>query len=124
MPVEHAAEHPTFDIGGNTVTSYAAPARGSEETALFRIDLPPGSGLPSHHHDHFDVFTVAAGGGEMHLGQDVHALAAGDAVVVPPGEIHRMVAGPDGASIVVTMVAGTVLVREDDGAELVPPWVS
>lgn len=124
MPVEHAADHPTFDIGGNTVTSFAAPGRGSDETALFRIDLPPGSGLPPHHHDHFDVFTVTRGGGQMHLGDEVQALAAGDAVVVPPGEVHWLVAGAEGASIVVTMVAGTTLIREDDGSAIVPPWVS
>jgi hypothetical protein len=33
-------------------------------------------------------------------------------------------AGPDGATIVVTMLAGTKLIREDDGTVLVPPWVS
>lgn len=124
MPVERASDHPTFDIGGNTVTSLAAPERGSEEIALFRIDLPPGGGLPSHHHDHFDVFTVAAGGGQMHLGDLVHEIGEGDAVVVPPGMVHRMIAGPDGASIVVTMLPNTKLIRADDGIESVPPWVS
>jgi quercetin dioxygenase-like cupin family protein len=61
MPIERAADHPTFELGGNAITSLAAPARGSDETALFRIDLPAGGALPAHHHDHFDVFTVAAG---------------------------------------------------------------
>ena len=61
MPVERAADHPTFELGGNAITSLAAPARGSEETALFRIDLPAGGGLPPHHHDHFDVFTILTG---------------------------------------------------------------
>ncbi len=42
MPVERAADHPTFEIGGNVVTSLAAPARGADEAALFRIHLPPG----------------------------------------------------------------------------------
>ena len=63
MPVERAADHPTFEIGGNAVTSFAAPARGAKEAALFQIELPPGGGLPPHRHDHFDVFTVTAGGG-------------------------------------------------------------
>ncbi|HEX6845194.1 MAG TPA: cupin domain-containing protein [Actinomycetota bacterium] len=124
MPVEHVADHPTFELGANTVTSFAAPGRGSHETALFRVDLPPGSMLPPHHHDHFDVFTVIAGSGEMHLGDEVTTIATGDAVVVPPGEVHRLVAGPEGASIVVTMVAGATLIREDDGSRTVPPWVS
>jgi quercetin dioxygenase-like cupin family protein len=124
VPVEHDRDHPTFEIGGNTVTSYAAPARGSAETALFRIDLPAGAGLPPHRHDHFDVFTVLEGGGEMHLGEHLHPIATGDSVVVPPGDLHWLEAGPEGASIVVTMVPETKLIREADGVEIVPPWVS
>ena len=124
MPVERASDHPTFELGGNTITSYAAPSRGAEEAALFRIDLPAGSGLPPHRHDHFDVFTVTAGTGEVHLGDRAHEVTPGDSVVIPPGELHWMEAGPEGASIVVTMLAGTQLIREADGVVIVPPWVS
>ena len=124
MPIERAADHPNFEIGGNSVTSFAAPARGSGDTALFRIDLPAGGGLPPHRHDHFDVFTVAEGTGEVHLGDEVHEVAAGDSVVIPPGELHWMEAGTGGAAIVVTMLPGTKLIREADGVETVPPWVS
>jgi quercetin dioxygenase-like cupin family protein len=123
MPVERAADHPIFEIGGNAVTSLAAPSRGADEAALFRIDVPAGGGLPPHRHDHFDVFTVSAGGGTMYLGDEVTALVAGDSVVVPPQELHWIEAGPDGATIVVTMLAGTKLIREDDGTVIVPPWV-
>jgi len=123
MPVERAADHPRFEIGGNAVTSYATPERGSDETALFRIDLPPGSGLPPHRHDHYDVFTVTAGGGTMHIDEETIDIATGDAVVVPPGALHWLDAGAEGASIVVTMLAGTKLIREDDGSVVVPPWV-
>ena len=73
MPIERAADHPTFELGGNAITSLAAPARGSDETALFRIDLPAGGALPAHHHDHFDVFTVTAGSASMYIGDDVSA---------------------------------------------------
>jgi quercetin dioxygenase-like cupin family protein len=123
MPVERSAEHPTFELGGNAITSYAAPSRGAHEAALFRIDLPPGGGLPSHHHDHLDVFVVEAGAGTFHLGDETIELGIGDTVIVPIGVWHHFVAGPDGAALVVTMLAGTRLIRED-GSEIVPPWVS
>src|ERR1700675_4175273 len=113
MPVERAADHPTFEIGGNAVTSLAAPARGADDAALFQVDLPAGGGLPPHRHDHFDVFTVTAGGCTGYLGAEVAMLAVGDAVVVPPGELHWVVAGEEGATIVVTMLAGTKMIRED-----------
>ncbi len=124
MPVERAADHPTYEIGGNAVISLAAPQRGSADTALFRVELPPGGGLPPHHHDHYDVFTMTAGDATMHLDDEVTEIVAGDAVVVPPDAVHWLEAGANGASIVVTMLAGTRLFREDDGTVVVPPWVS
>jgi quercetin dioxygenase-like cupin family protein len=122
MPIERAAEHPTFELGGNTITSFAAPARGSDEVALYRADVPPGAGLPPHRHDHFDVFTVVAGGATFHLGDETIELATGDSAVVPIGVRHYLEAGPEGASIVVAMLPGTKLIR-DDGSEIVPDWV-
>jgi quercetin dioxygenase-like cupin family protein len=122
MPIERAADHPTFELGGNAITSFAAPARGSDEVALFRTDLPPGGGLPPHRHDHFDVFTLVAGGVTFHLGDETSELTVGDSAVVPVGVRHYLEAGLDGASIVVAMVAGTKFLRED-GPELVPDWV-
>ena len=44
-------------------------------------------------------------------------------MVVPIGAWHHFEAGAGGATIVVTMLAGTKLIRED-GSEIVPPWVS
>jgi len=123
MPIERAADHPTFELGGNAITSLAAPARGSDESALFRIDLPAGGSLPAHHHDHFDVFTVTAGSATMHIGEQESEVVTGDAVVVPPETVHWLTAGSDGATIVVTMLAHTKLFREDDGSVGVPPWV-
>ncbi len=123
MPVERAADHPIFELGGNTVTSLGAPACGAEEAALFRIALPPGGALPKHHHDHLDVFVLESGAGVVHIGEGSHELSPGDSVVVPTGAWHSLEAGPEGAAIVVTMLAGTKLVRED-GSETVPPWVS
>jgi quercetin dioxygenase-like cupin family protein len=123
MAIERSADHPMFELGGNAITSFAAPARGSEKVALYRADVPAGGGLPPHTHDHFDVFTVVAGGGVFHLGDAASDIAVGDSVVVPVGVRHYLEAGSDGASIVVAMVPGTKLFR-DDGSEIVPQWVS
>jgi len=124
VPVERADEHPTFELSGNTITSLAAPSRGADEAALFRIEVPARGGLPAHHHDHLDVFTVESGGGTFHIDDESIEIETGDSVVVPVGAVHFLEAGDDGTSIVVTMLAGTKLVRADDGSELVPPWVS
>jgi len=123
MPLERANEHPVHDLGGNTITSLAAPSRGSSEVALFRTEVPPRGGLPRHHHDHLDVFTVERGGGEFSIGDERFRVGPGDSVVVPVGAWHHLDAGEEGATITVAMLGGTKLVRED-GSQTVPPWVS
>ncbi|GIU98378.1 MAG: hypothetical protein KatS3mg013_2181 [Actinomycetota bacterium] len=123
MPVERAADHPTFDLAGNAVTSYAAPGRSGSEVALFRVELPAGSAVPRHHHDHTESFVVLAGSGTMHLGEEAVAVGEGDVVVVPVGTWHRLEAGAHGVTIVSAMPASTRFTRED-GSTSVPPWVA
>ena len=111
-------------VGVGTLDRDLDEAGGADEAALYRVEVPAGGGLPPHRHDHLDVFTVASGGGTFHIDDEVFELRAGDSVVVPIGAAHHLEAGDEGATIVVTMLAGTKLVRTDDGSEVVPPWVS
>ena len=122
MPIERSADHPVFELGAATVTSFAAASRGAHEVSLFRVDLPPGEGLPAHRHDHLDVFTVLAGEAKFELGEEPFELGEGDSVVVPIGVRHVLEAGPGGVSIIVTMLPGNQMFR-DDGSVAVPPWV-
>ena len=123
MPLERAADHPTFELGSLLITSFVAPARGGNECALYRVDVPAGEGLPPHRHDHLDVFTVLSGGGRFHLDDEECDMEVGDSMVVPVGVRHYLEAGPTGAELMVAMLAGTKMFR-DDGSEAVPPWVS
>jgi quercetin dioxygenase-like cupin family protein len=123
MPLERAADHPMFELGNLSITSFVAPARGGFECALYRVDVPASEGLPPHHHDHLDVFMVLAGSGSFHLGDESFEMEPGDSMVVPIGVRHYLEAGPDGAELMVAMLAGTKMIR-DDGSEAVPPWVS
>ena len=123
MPVESTEDHPTYDFGGNTVTSLIAPSRGGVECVLYSVLSPPGYGLPLHRHDHLDTFTVVAGRGLWHLDEVTFELRTGDSVVVPIGVRHFLEAGPEGATFVVTMLPGTKSIL-DDGSELVPARVS
>ena len=71
MPVARADDHPSFELGGNTITGFASPSRGATECILYRVEVPPGGGLPPHRHDHQDVFTVAAGSGRIFIDDEV-----------------------------------------------------
>jgi quercetin dioxygenase-like cupin family protein len=123
MPYERGADHPTFDLGGTAITSFIGPSRGGTECVLYRADLSPGSGLPPHRHDHLETFAVLSGGGTFHIDENVFEIGSGDSVVVPVGARHFLEAGPEGAVLMVAMLPGTVMIR-DDGSEAVPPWLS
>ncbi len=122
MPVERAEEHPSFELGGNAITSFAAPSRGADECVLYRADIPAGGGLPPHRHDHQDVFLLAEGSGTVFIDGQAHELAAGDSVVIPIGALHHVEAGPGGCVMMVTMLAGTLFIPEGEGEAAVPPW--
>ena len=126
MPVERADDHPIFELGGNTITSLAAPSRGARRgravphraAARWRAAAPTTTITSTS-----SPWKPASG--TFHIDDDVvSSSTAGDSVVVPVGAVHYLEAGDDGATIVVTMLAGTTLVRADDGSVIVPPWVS
>ncbi len=121
MPVARSADHPAFDLGGNRITGLAAPSSGATECILYRVDVPPGGSLPPHRHDHLDVFALLEGSGAVHIDDEVHEIRAGDSVVVPAGARHWVDAGDAGCTMAVTMLAGTLFIR-DDGTSNVPPW--
>jgi len=120
MPVARATENPTFQLGGNRITGLVSPSRGSSECILYRIDVPGGGKLPAHRHDHEDTFTLLAGSGIVQIEDASHEIGPGDSVVVPIGALHWVEAGTDGCAMIVTMLAGTLFIR-DDGSS-VPPW--
>jgi quercetin dioxygenase-like cupin family protein len=121
MPVARSHDNPQFDFNGATVTGLVSPSRGSTECILFRTNLPPGVALPPHRHDHEDVFTMLAGSATIRIEDESEQLGPNDSVVVPTGALHLLEAGPEGCTIVVTMLAGTRFIPED-GTSTVPLW--
>ena len=121
MPVNRSSDNPTFELGGNAITGLVSPSRGATECILYRIDVPAGGRLPPHRHDHEDVFTLLVGSGMVHIDDERHEVSAGDSVVVPIGALHFVEAGERGCTMLVTMLAGTLFIR-DDGEASVPDW--
>ena len=86
MPVERAADHPTFEIAGNTVTSYAAPGRGSDGERL----VPYRPARPAVACRRTATITstcswCSSGSGTVHIGDEASTrIQAGDSGVVPP----------------------------------------
>lgn len=63
-------------------------------TNFSRAVLRPGQSVSEHSHDGMvEVFFVAAGAGTMRIDGADYSLAAGDCVVVEPGERHSLLCG-------------------------------
>jgi quercetin dioxygenase-like cupin family protein len=81
---------------GSTIREYLhTPAQ-----SLAEATLAPGQGTQRHYHRLAEeIYLVVEGGGRMELDGEVADVTAGDAILIPPGAWHELVAGPDGTCL-------------------------
>jgi quercetin dioxygenase-like cupin family protein len=86
MTVISFSSAPTFEAGGTSVVGLAAPSRGAQEVAAWRLTLAPGAGSPEHSVTHEEVFVALAGHAVATIAGVRHEIGPGDALVVSPHE--------------------------------------
>lgn len=75
---------------GEDVTYLATAEQTGGQFTMVDIRTAPGGGPPPHAHTHQnEAFYVIDGTHEFQLGTQTHTLAAGDAVFIPRGVVHR-----------------------------------
>jgi len=81
---------------GSTIREYLhTPAQ-----SLAEATLAPGQGTQRHYHRLAEeIYLVLEGAGAMEVDGETAAVAAGDAILIPAGAWHELVAGPDGARL-------------------------
>jgi mannose-6-phosphate isomerase-like protein (cupin superfamily) len=106
---------------GLRVCGLASPARGAQETCVWRISLEPGTpGFP-HAVTREEVFVATAGVARVTVDGVASELRAGDALVVPGGvEFALANEGAERFEAVVAFPVGGQAVTAD-GA-FTPPW--
>jgi mannose-6-phosphate isomerase-like protein (cupin superfamily) len=66
--------------------------------SLAEATLAPRQATDRHHHrDSEELYFFLDGGGRMEVDGAARDVIPGDAVLIPPGAWHQLVAGPDGA---------------------------
>ena len=118
MPVIHAGEAVVHEMHGASFTSYAAPARGSQELCAWRVEIPGGTEGVAHHVSREEVLYVLSGTLRAVLGDQAAEATAGDVVLVPAGSKFRVdnpAAEPATAGVGLTAVL-------PDGSRITPPW--
>ena len=83
MSVIQAPPAHTHDLGGTRFTSLATPSRGSTETAVWHVEIEPGTPATPHSLTREEVFVVLAGRATVRIGDGSATADVGDAIVVP-----------------------------------------
>lgn len=72
----------------------------TELQSLAEATLEPGQGTQRHYHGVTEeIYLVTSGGGTLEVHGVSREVATGDAVLIPPGAWHELVAGPAGAQL-------------------------
>lgn len=122
MPVLTAPAAPTHDLGGARFTSLATPSRGATDTAVWKVEILPGTPATPHALTREEVFVVLEGKASVRIAGNASQAEAGDAIVIPPGtEFELANAGAGPLRLLCCLPVGGQA-RLADGSTFTPPW--
>ena len=122
MAVLHRPPRPTHDLGGTRFTSLATPTRGSSETAIWSVEILPGTPPTPHFLTRQEVFVILEGQATARIGDITDDAAPGDAIVVPADvEFELSNAGAEPLRMLCCLPVGGKG-RIGNGEAFVPPW--
>jgi quercetin dioxygenase-like cupin family protein len=110
-------------LGGARFSSLATPSRGAAETAVWQVEIAPGTPATPHSLTREEVFVVTDGVASVRLGGgDEQVARPGDAIVVPPGvDLELANAGDVPVRLLCCLPVGGQA-RTADGAVFTPSW--
>ncbi len=111
----------THDLGGTRFTSLATPSRGSSETAVWQVEIEPGTPATPHSLSREEVFIVLDGKASVRIGDETGVASKGDAIVVPADtEFALANQGPETLRLMCCLpVGGQARVGDQT---FTPPW--
>lgn len=122
MPVIPGPTTPTHSLEGTYFTSLATPSRGSHDTAVWIVEIAPGTPPTPHSLTREEVFVVLKGSAATMIDGQAGTADPGDAIVVPthvPFELAN--AGATALRLLCCLPVGGQA-RLDDGTTFTPPW--
>jgi quercetin dioxygenase-like cupin family protein len=112
----------THERGGARFTSLATPSRGATETAVWAVEIAPGTPATPHSLSREEVFVVLEGVATVQVSGEPGSAGPGDAIVVPVGA--EVALSNDGEAplrmLCCLPVGGEACLP--DGTRLTPPW--
>ena len=85
------AGEPFITLDGSTVRELVQTGDGARNLSLAEATVPAGGETIEHlHRTSEEIYNVVSGAGRMRLGEDEFEIAAGDAILIPPGTRHKL----------------------------------
>jgi quercetin dioxygenase-like cupin family protein len=120
MPVITMQDAPVFDTGGALITGLAAPSRGSQDVAAWRVAFTADHPSPTHSLTREEVFVVLSGSVTVQFADHAETADAGGAIIVPAGVAFSLVAQDGPAEAICILPVGG---QADTGSgAFTPPW--
>jgi mannose-6-phosphate isomerase-like protein (cupin superfamily) len=94
-------------LDGSKIRELAGPAwRAVNNQSLAEATVPAGGENQEHYHrTSEEIYYFTAGEGRMRLGDEERDVRAGDCVVIPPGERHKLWAAEEGPLVLLCCCA-------------------
>jgi quercetin dioxygenase-like cupin family protein len=124
MPVVHAPPEPTHDLGHTRFTSLATPTTGTTDTAVWQVELAPGTPATPHSLTREELLVVLSGVATVRVGAVLDSARAGDAIVVPAETPFELSNGADEPLRMLCCLPVGGCARAADGAVFTPPWAT
>jgi len=122
MPVLPAPAAATHQVPGTRFTSLATPSRGTVETAVWRVEIEPGTSPSPHSLTREEVIVVLEGTASVEIGGVAATATAGDAIAVPPETASVLSnAGRSTLCLLCCLPVGGQA-RMGEGEPFTPPW--
>jgi mannose-6-phosphate isomerase-like protein (cupin superfamily) len=88
--IEHVAAFTTKD--GSEIRELLAHRNSAiRQQSLAEARLPPGASTTPHYHRVTEeIYYITDGQGRMTIGNEVRDIGPGDAIAIPPGEVHTI----------------------------------
>jgi quercetin dioxygenase-like cupin family protein len=124
MPAIHAQDAKQYEFGEIKFLRLAAPQTGARETSLWKFRLPPNSEGAVHQITREEIMVIMRGAARAEIGKESHALAEGDAIIVPAHTDFRLSAtGDEPVEGVALAPVGAQAVMPGQ-APFIPPWTT
>jgi quercetin dioxygenase-like cupin family protein len=109
-----------FTTPNATMTTFAAPSRGSAELSTWRVSMAEGANGPEHVVDREQVWLPLSGSLTVTVADKSTVVGLGQSLVLPAG-VSRQISAPSGpVEAVVCMPAGGTVTANGEARDL--PW--